>query len=98
MKNTMPHDNQPVEDRPTGPVPVEIGRGRSVAGADPDGAAAGDEQAVRDLFRQLLDAWGRGDGDAYGARFTGDADYVAFDGSNRRGTGAIAGEHQQLFD
>ena len=60
--------------------------------------ATADEQAVRDLFRQLLDAWGRGDGEAYGALFTDDADYVAFDGSNRRGTQAIATEHQQLFD
>jgi uncharacterized protein (TIGR02246 family) len=57
-----------------------------------------DEQAVRDLFRELLEAWGRGDGPAYGALFTEDADYVAFDGSNRRGSQAIASEHQQLFD
>ena len=71
------------------PVSIEIG---------PRLSGAADEQAVRDLVRQLLDAWGRGDGDAYGALFTEDADYVAFDGSNRRGTRAIAGEHQQLFD
>jgi uncharacterized protein (TIGR02246 family) len=64
----------------------------------PNGTAPTDEQAIRDLFQQLLDAWGRGDGAAYGALFTEDADYVAFDGSNRRGTDAIAGEHQQLFD
>lgn len=56
-----------------------------------------DEQAVRGLFRQLLDAWGRGDGAAYGSLFTEDADYVAFDGSNRRGGEAIGAEHQQLF-
>src|SRR5687768_4423506 len=65
----------------------------AVHGADP-----ADEQAVRDLFRRLLEAWGRGDGDAYGALFTEDADYVAFDGSSRRGTEAIGAEHQQLFD
>ena len=63
-----------------------------------NGTTAADEQAVRDLFRRLLAAWGRGDGEAYGALFTEDADYVAFDGSNRRGTRAIATEHQQLFD
>ena len=57
-----------------------------------------DERAVRDLFRQLLDAWGRGDGAAYGALFAEDAEYIAFDGSNRRGTRAIGTEHQQLFD
>jgi uncharacterized protein (TIGR02246 family) len=64
----------------------------------PHDTADADEQAVRDLFRQLLDAWGRGDGDAYGALFADDADYVAFDGSNRRGSVVIAAEHQQLFD
>lgn len=32
-----------------------------------------DEEAIRDLFGQLLDDWGRGDGDAYGSRFTEDA-------------------------
>jgi uncharacterized protein (TIGR02246 family) len=63
-----------------------------------DASDADDEQAVRDLFHQLLDAWGRGDGAAYGALFTEDAEYIAFDGSNRRGNEAIGTEHQQLFD
>jgi uncharacterized protein (TIGR02246 family) len=63
-----------------------------------DAADAADERAVHDLFRQLLDAWGRGDGAAYGALFTEDAEYIAFDGSNRRGTEAIGAEHQRLFD
>src|SRR5829696_10549626 len=57
-----------------------------------------DEAAIHDLFRQLLDDWGRGDGHAYGSRFTEDADYVAFDGSHTRGRRAIADSHQQLFD
>jgi len=57
-----------------------------------------DEAAIRDLFRRLLDDWGRGDGEAYGSRFTEDADYVAFDGSHTRGRRAIADSHQQLFD
>lgn len=63
-----------------------------------NGITSADEATVRNLFGQLLDAWGRGDGHAYGVLFTGDADYVAFDGSNRRGTQAIADEHQRLFD
>ena len=66
-----------------------------------DEAAAGnstDEAAVRDLFRRLLDDWGRGDGEAYGSRFTEDADYVAFDGSHTRGREEISSSHQQLFD
>ena len=57
-----------------------------------------DEAAIRDLFTQLLDDWGRCDGEAYGSRFTEDADYVAFDGSHTRGQRAIAASHQQLFD
>ena len=66
-----------------------------------DEAAAGnstDEAAVRNLFRRLLDDWGRGDGEAYGSRFTEDADYVAFDGSHTRGREEISSSHQQLFD
>ena len=57
-----------------------------------------DERAIRDLFRELLDDWGRGDGDAYGSRFMEDADYVAFDGSHTKGRSDIATSHQQLFD
>lgn len=57
-----------------------------------------DEAAIRDLFRRLLDDWGRGDGDSYGSRFTEDADYVAFEGTHTRGRLEIASSHQQLFD
>jgi uncharacterized protein (TIGR02246 family) len=57
-----------------------------------------DEREIRELFARLLDDWGRGDGKAYGSRFTDDADYVAFDGSHTKGRSAIAASHQQLFD
>lgn len=57
-----------------------------------------DEAAIRGLFQQLIDDWGRGDGEAYGSRFTQDADYVAFDGSHTRGWVGISSSHQQLFD
>lgn len=67
-----------------------------------EGATTGDhqadEKAIRDLFRRLLDDWGRGDGEAYGSRFTEDADYVAFDGSHTRGRREISDSHQELFD
>jgi uncharacterized protein (TIGR02246 family) len=59
---------------------------------------AADEAAIRALFQNLLDSWGRGDGAAYGDQFTEDADYVAFDGSHTRGRRQIAASHQQLFD
>jgi uncharacterized protein (TIGR02246 family) len=65
---------------------------------DRDVNYSADEAAIRDLFRQLLDAWGRGDGHAYGGLFTEDADYVAFDGSHTKGRREIASSHQQLFD
>jgi uncharacterized protein (TIGR02246 family) len=57
-----------------------------------------DETAIRALFQRLLDAWGRGDGTAYGNLFTEDADYIAFDGTNTQGRQAITQSHQHLFD
>jgi uncharacterized protein (TIGR02246 family) len=57
-----------------------------------------DEQAIRALLRRATDAWDRGDGQAYGAEFEEDADYVTFGGTHSRGRSTIAAEHQQLFD
>jgi len=57
-----------------------------------------DEAKIRTLFDDLLADWGRGDGEAYGSRFTEDADYVAFDGTHTRGREEISASHQQLFD
>lgn len=57
-----------------------------------------DQAALRILFQRLLEAWGRGDGPAYGALFTDDADYAGFDGSRTIGREAIAESHQRLFD
>jgi uncharacterized protein (TIGR02246 family) len=57
-----------------------------------------DEAKILALFEDLLEDWGRGDGEAYGSRFTDDADYVAFDGTRTRGRVEIAASHQELFD
>ena len=57
-----------------------------------------DERAIRDLFERLLEDWARGDGEAYGSRFTEDADYVAFDGTRTKGREEVSSSHQQLFD
>ena len=57
-----------------------------------------DERAIRELFEKLLEDWARGDGGAYGSRFTEDADYVAFDGTRTKGREEISASHQQLFD
>jgi uncharacterized protein (TIGR02246 family) len=57
-----------------------------------------DEAKILALFEDLLEDWGRGDGEAYGSRFTEDADYVAFDGTHTRGCQEISTSHQRLFD
>jgi uncharacterized protein (TIGR02246 family) len=62
------------------------------------GARNADEAAIRELFGLLLDDWGKGDGEAYGSRFTEDADYVAFDGTRTTGRREISASHQRLFD
>ncbi|MGC5172032.1 SgcJ/EcaC family oxidoreductase [Microbacterium sp. DT81.1] len=65
---------------------------------DEHGRRGGDEGAVRELFRRLLEAWAAGDAERYGALFTEDADYVAFDGVNQKGRAAIVGGHRPLFE
>lgn len=57
-----------------------------------------DENAIRDLFTELIEDWGRGDGEAYGALFTEDADYIAFEGTHTKEREEIASSHQELFD
>ena len=57
-----------------------------------------DETQILALFDDLLDDWGKGDGEAYGSRFTENADYVAFDGTRTVGRAEISASHQQLFD
>lgn len=54
------------------------------------------EAAVRQLFQQLTAAWAAGDAKAYAALFTADADYVAFDGVNRKEHTAIEAGHKPL--
>jgi uncharacterized protein (TIGR02246 family) len=68
------------------------------ADADADGAAKADAAAIRALVDQAVRAWGKGDGAAYAAVFDDDADYVTFGGMHLKGRGAIAKQHQQLFD
>lgn len=64
----------------------------------PATANTADETAIRHLFQALMDAWGTGDAEAYGALFTEDADYVAFDGVNQKGRAAIIAGHKPLFE
>jgi uncharacterized protein (TIGR02246 family) len=57
-----------------------------------------DEEAVRGLYRQLMDGWNRGSGAAFAAAFTEDGDLVAFDGTHFKGRREIESSHQELFD
>lgn len=57
-----------------------------------------EEVAIRQLFQQLMAAWGAGNAEAYGALFTEDADYIAFDGVNQKGRQAIIAGHRPLFE
>ena len=57
-----------------------------------------DEEAVRDLYMELMDGWNRGSGEAFAAVFAEDGDLVAFDGTHFEGRAQIAPFHQELFD
>ncbi|MBF6611916.1 MAG: SgcJ/EcaC family oxidoreductase [Chloroflexi bacterium] len=57
-----------------------------------------DEAAVRAVLGQLVAAWNRADGAAYGNLFTPDADYIDVTGTHTRGALAIGQLHQFLFN
>lgn len=59
---------------------------------------ADDIAAIHQLFQRLNEAWNAGDASAYGALFTEDADYFAFDGANQKGRTAIIAGHKPLFE
>ena len=40
-----------------------------------------DEAAVRALYRQMMDGWNKGSGEAFAAPFGQDGDFIAFDGT-----------------
>jgi uncharacterized protein (TIGR02246 family) len=65
-------------------------------------ASAGWEAAARDHLRGLVAAqqraWAAGDGAAFAATFTEDADFVAVDGSHLRTRSGIAASMQEGFD
>jgi uncharacterized protein (TIGR02246 family) len=57
-----------------------------------------DQREVRELIARLSDSWARGDAKAYGAEFTDDCDYVAFDGTRFRGPSEPSTHLARLFD
>lgn len=56
-----------------------------------------DLAAVAAIPMAMIEAWNRGDGDAFAARFGDGADFVAFEGTHLRGRDAIAEFHARLF-
>ncbi len=62
------------------------------------GEQAGPVEAVRVLYEQLMDAWNKGDGDAYAAVFAEDGDLIGFDGTHCKGRQEVAPFHQRLFE
>lgn len=61
-------------------------------------SAAANEAAIRALYRQLMDGWNAGSGDAFASSFEEDGDLVGFDGTHLKGRQEIALFHQHLFD
>jgi uncharacterized protein (TIGR02246 family) len=53
--------------------------------------------SIRQLLRQLTDAWNDGDAVRYAAAFTEDADYITFFGLRMHGRKEIEDGHRHLF-
>jgi len=61
-------------------------------------ASQEDESEIAELIGRLSESWSRGDAEAYGAEFTDDCDYVAFDGTRFRGPSEPQAHLARLFD
>jgi uncharacterized protein (TIGR02246 family) len=58
---------------------------------------AADEDAIRAIHLRMIDAWNAGDGAAFAAPFTDDADFIAFEGTHLKGREEITLFHQRIF-
>src|SRR6266850_6393060 len=61
-------------------------------------SSAADENAIRAIHQQMIDAWNTGNGSAFAAQFSDDADFVVFEGTHLKGRHQIATFTQQIFD
>jgi uncharacterized protein (TIGR02246 family) len=61
------------------------------------GSPAADQEAVRALYRGLMDAWNRRSASAFAALFLADGSQVGFDGSQAEGTDEIAAHLGAVF-
>jgi uncharacterized protein (TIGR02246 family) len=55
------------------------------------------DQAIRDLYERLLDAWNRGSAQDFAASFADDGEVVGFDGSQMDGRDEIETELGRIF-
>jgi uncharacterized protein (TIGR02246 family) len=60
-------------------------------------ALPSDADAVRALYRQLMDGWNSSSGDAFAAPFADQCEFIAFDGSRFHEREALARFHEPLF-
>ena len=59
--------------------------------------AGKDEEAVKQIVRQLQDGWNAHDGKAFAAPFAEDADYVVVDGMKIKGREEVEKGHVRIF-
>src|SRR5262249_280808 len=59
---------------------------------------ATDEDAIRAIHQRMIDAWNAGDGAAFAAHLTDDADFVGWQGTHLKGRQEIASFTQRVFD
>src|SRR5262245_57192773 len=59
---------------------------------------ATDDDAIRAIHQRMTDAWNAGDGVTFAAPFTGDAEFVAWEGTHLKGRQEIASFTQRIFD
>ncbi|MER6523217.1 MULTISPECIES: SgcJ/EcaC family oxidoreductase [unclassified Streptomyces] len=63
----------------------------------PAGANTADGEAICATLDALIDAWARGDAEAYGRLFTEDGTYTTYVGSHYQGRADITEGHRALF-
>jgi uncharacterized protein (TIGR02246 family) len=66
--------------------------------SQPTAQTAADEDAIRAIHQRMIDAWNAGDGAAFAAPFTDDADFVAWEGTHLKGRPEITSFHRRAFD
>jgi uncharacterized protein (TIGR02246 family) len=59
---------------------------------------AADEHAIRAIHQRMIDPWNTGDGAAFAAPFTDEADFIAWEGTHLKGRQQIAAFTQRIFD